>query len=301
VGTAAPALLIAVAALAAAPAHAETCTGVTATGGRFATCFDLGNRLSVTAGSNGFGGALAIRHLIRFDDEPDLVWKMEHTILEANHAGWEDRFSGTLYRGRFVRHARDGHILLPLGTPKKVFLPFDIGAEVTAGTIAWRPDSLARLGVVETALVFDFARTRSFTRRFQIGPLARWEFDVKRELALPSEHFIAPFSVGEANLRLESLNGLTVGELRVEAGTVWHSDSGWKPQARAEASLERILLAINDRPIAITMGARYDTETGEALARIGARIALYSHRDPRVSLDPPKTAPKSVEQTAEKN
>jgi hypothetical protein len=290
VGTAAPALVVAAAALVAAPAQADPCTGVTRTGGRFATCFDLGNRLSITAGSDGFGGSIAVRHLVRFDDEPDLVWKMEHSIASATYTGWEDRFSGTLYRGRFVRHARDGHLLLPLGVPKKVFLPFDIGAEVTAGALRWTPGSLARIRVVDTAAVLDFGRTRSFNRRLSIGPVARWDFEVQRELALPSEHFIAPFSVGAANLRLESSNGLTVGELRVEAGTVWHSDRGWKPEARAEASLERIVIAINDRPIAITMGARYDSALNEAVARIGARIVLYDRRDPRVSLDPPKTA-----------
>ena len=59
--------------------------------------------------------------------------------------------------------------------------------------------------------------------------------------------------------------------------------SGWEPEANAEATLERVMLAINDRPIALTLGARYESETGEAIAKIGARIVLFDRRDPRVS------------------
>jgi hypothetical protein len=285
VGTAKTALLIAaLAAASARPVRAESCTGVTRTGGRFATCFDLGNRLSLTAGSDGIGGGLAIRHLIRFDDEPDLVWKMEHTVLAATHGGWNDRFTGVLYRGRFIRHARDGHLVIPLGTPKKVFLPFDIGAQVESGSVEWRPGSLMRIGVVETDLLVDFSRTRGFGRRFSLGPIARWTMELDRDRIAPTEHFVVPFSVGAANLRLESSNGRTAGDLRIEAGTVWHSNTGWRPEALAEASLERIVLAINDRPIALVVGVKYATATDEAIARIGARVVLFDRRDPRVSL-----------------
>jgi hypothetical protein len=65
---------------------------------------------------------------------------------------------------------------------------------------------------------------------------------------------------------------------------VWSNKAGWEPQAHAEALVERIVLAINDRPISLVLGARYQTETGEAIARIGARIVLFDRADPRVSL-----------------
>jgi len=83
----------------------------------------------------------------------------------------------------------------------------------------------------------------------------------------------------------ESANGRVVFDLRAEAGMVWSHTSGWEPEARAEAWLERIMLAVNDRPISLVVGARYETETGEALARVGARIVLFDRHDPRVSLD----------------
>ncbi len=282
-GTAAPALVILMVAHV-ATAHAETCTGGSSAG-KFALCFDPGNRVSVTAGSDGFGGALAVRHIIHFDDEPDLVWKLEHTLLDATHAGFADRFRGTLYRGYFMRHARDGHIVLPLGEPKKVFLPFDVGGFAEVGTIVWRDQPTTRIGVVKLAGLVDFSRTRTFQRRITLGPSARWDVDVMQAPRAITQHRVAPFSSAMANLHLESNDGRLLGDLRAEAGMVWSNTSGWRPDARAEARIERIVLAINDRPISLELGARYETETEELIARVGARIVLFERRDPRVSLD----------------
>ncbi len=301
-GTATPALLIqalvvAVSLATISSAHAEPCTGITGGGGRFATCFDLGNRLSVTAGSDGVGGAIALRHVIGFDDEPDLVWKLEHVIADATHGSWQERFSGALYRGRFLRHTRHGHIVLPLGTPKKVFLPFDIGGLVEAGTVRWAGNGDAaqtlRIGVVKTAALFDFARTRSFQRRFAIGPVARWDVDVDRgtgSLGAVDEHAVSLFSTLMADLHLASRSGVLAANVRIEAGTVWHSDTGWVPEAVAEATVERIVLAVNDRPIALVLGFKYETATEEAIARVGARIVLFHRADARVNLRPLRTA-----------
>ena len=281
------ALALAAAAVAPAPARAE-CTGITRAGGRFATCFDPGNRASITAGSDGLGGAIALRHVVHFADEPDLVWKMEHVLGDATHATWEDRFSGVIYRGRYLRHSRDGHLVLPLGTPKKIFLPFDIGALAEVGAIRWRADGTASVGVVKTAALIDLARSRNFRRRIAIGPAARWELEGLRHPLAVARHVVAPFSCGLASLHLESQTGRLVGELRIEAGTAWTSDAGWRPEAAAEASVERIVLAVNDRPIALVLGARYESATDEAIARVGARVVLFHRRDPRVSLDPPR-------------
>jgi hypothetical protein len=270
-------------------ARAESCTGITGSGGRFATCFDLGNRLSVTAGSDGFGGSLVLRHLVTFDDEPDLAWKLEHQMLDATHATFEDRFSGVVYRGRYLRHARDGHIVIPLGTPKKVFLPFDVGGFVEAGRLEWAPDSTeVRIGVVKTAALFDLARSRDFRRRFAFGPVGKWDVDADRDVMKLTQHRVSPFTSVIANVRLETANGRTLANFEVEGGEVWHSKEGWTPDLRAEASLERILLAINDHPIAVTVGVRYESVTDEVLARVGARVVLFDRRDPRVQLAPMK-------------
>jgi hypothetical protein len=265
-------------------AAADPCTG-TSSAGKFALCFDPGNRISITGGSDGLGLTVAFRHEIHFDDEPDLVWRLEHTFLDATHATLENRFVGTLYRGHFIRHARDGHIVIPLGRPKKVFLPFDVGAFAEVGRIQWTADSLVRLGIVRMAGLVDVARSRSFRTRLAIGPSSRWEVDIQRDMRALGDHHVAPFTTGMASLRLESSNGRLVGDLRAEAGMVWHSNgTGWKAQLGGEATVERIVLAINDRPIALSLGLRYASETDEALARVGARIVLAQGKDPRVSL-----------------
>ncbi|MBA2542913.1 MAG: hypothetical protein H0V17_24920 [Deltaproteobacteria bacterium] len=275
--------------LLASEARAESCTGITSSGGRFATCFDLGNRLSVTAGSEGFGGSLALRHVVTFEDEPDLVWKLEHQMLDVTHATFEDRFSGALYRGRYVRHARDGHIVIPLGTPKKIFLPFDVGGFAEAGRIEWKPDSTeVRIGVVKTAALFDLSRSRDFRRRIAFGPVAKWEVDADRDEMTLTQHTVSPFTSLIANVRLERANGRSLANFEIEGGEVWHSKDGWKPDLRAEASLEHVVLAVNDRPIAVTLGVKYETATDEVLARVGARVVLFDRRDPRVQLAPLK-------------
>lgn len=281
-------LAVCIALVAVRQARAESCTGVTSSGGRFATCFDPGNRLSVTAGSDGFGGALALRHEVTFEDDPDLVWKLEHKIVEATHATFSDRFTGVLYRGNYVRHARDGHIVIPIGTPKKVFLPFDIGGSAEAGRIEWQPDTTAvRLGVVRTAALIDIGRTRTFRRRIAFGPSARWDVDADRDAMELTEHIVAPFSTGIFNVHLESATGRLVADFTVEGGMAWRSKGiGWGADGRAEATLERIVLAVNDRPIALTAGVRYDSATDETVARVGARFVLVNRRDPRVALRP---------------
>lgn len=292
----------------AADARAESCTGLTASGGRFAKCFDLGNRLSITAGSDGVGGSVKLRHLIRFDDEPDLVWKLEHDITEVTWGAWHEQLDVSLYRGRFLRHARDGHIVLPFGIPKKIFLPFDIGAETTVGNLKYRPfrpmEDQVSIGVVNIAGLVDFARTRSHGRRLALGPVVRWDVDVDRSmgrLGKVSEHAVSPFTMGVLNLHFESSDGLWSGELRAEAGSQWHTQGGWKAQAEAEATLERIVLAINDRPIALTAGVAYASLTDESIARIGARVVLMHRNDKRVNLRPlaerraaPKVVPKAI-------
>ena len=172
--------------------------------------------------------------------------------------------------------------MLPLGTPKKLFLPFDIGGLVEAGRLTRRPDGAYELGIVKTAALVDLWRSRDFRRRFAIGPVARWEVGLVRDTALVlRHHVVSPFSTGIANLHAESKDGLTAADVTVEAGTAWTTDAGWRPDARAEASLERIVLAVNDRPIALMIGARYATATDAAIASVGARVVLFQAADPR--------------------
>jgi hypothetical protein len=270
-------------------AHADSCTGTSTEGHPFAACFDPGNRLSVVADTSDITASIQLRHIIHFADEPDLVWKMEHTILQASHGDFEARFSGLLYRGVYIRHSRDGHIVLPWGNPPaKLFLPFDVGALVEFGGFSYRPDATADVEVVKTAALIDVARSRDQRMRLAFGPVASWDIALDRmpELAV-HDHAISPFSSGLVTLHLESADGLESGDVRVQSGLVWHGTRGWVMQTTADASVERVLIAVNDRPVAVTLGVRYDSVTDETTAGVGLRVVLVQRTDPRVSLDPP--------------
>jgi hypothetical protein len=280
--------------LATRPAAAESCTGFTAetattAASHYATCFDPGNRLVIAAATDGLGGAIELRHTLHFTDEPDLVWKMEHTLLDVDELTYDGaRFSGLVYRGVYIRHSRDGHIVLPFGDPPaKLWLPFDVGALVEVGALSWQPDATAAIGVVKTALLIDLARSKDHRLRLALGPVASWDIELARvpELGV-TDHVVAPFTSGLIDLRAESSAGLDIAALRVESGEAWYSDRGWLLATRAEASLERTVLSVNDRPVAVVVDARYDSAHNEASAGVGLRFAVVQHRDPRVHVLP---------------
>lgn len=276
-----------------ATARAEpSCTGVTESGGRFAACFDPGNRLLLRVSTDGFGAVLQLRHIIHFDDEPDLVWKMEHTLLETSYLGIWQRYGARVYGGRYLRHARDGHIIMPFSTARKLFFPFDVGAEADVGTLSQQVgDETASLGIVRTAALIDIWRSETFSRHLAFGPVARWDVDLTNQTMIDVvEHHVAPFSTAVADAYAESASGLTLAALRVEGGTVWASETGWAPQVNATARLERVVIALNDRPLSLFGGVRYDSERDEVRGEVGLGFALFQRRDQRVNLAPLPTA-----------
>jgi len=194
-----------------------------------------------------------------------------------------DRFDGTLYRGRFLRHMRDGHIIIPL-TGAKIFTHSDVGGLFEVGHLQWKGMDPASLGIIKTALLVDVSRSRDFHERIAFGPVASWDVDLAGRQAQIADHRIAPFSAGRLELHFESSDGLTLWDLHGDAGTAWHSETkAWHPQVQAETSLERIVLAINDRPIALYALAHYDSLRAETIAALGVRIVLFDKTDPRVS------------------
>lgn len=278
-GAAAKALTIVALAIAPATAAAERCVGETDSGERFPTCFDTGNQLFISAGTAGFGGGIRLRHAMRFDDEPDLTWKLEHQLLAGAALGIDREIAAVIYRGRYIRHARDGHLVLPLGKPKKIFVPFDVGAEASVGEIIRDHDADGfELGVVRIAGLLDLARTASFRRRLAIGVLARWDMEVidaGSELAI-AEHRVIPLSGITASAAFESASGLTLGSASFEAGRQWSTLGGWRWGGRARVVAERTLIAINDRPLSIQLEAAARLPDAELRLGINARFAILA-------------------------
>jgi len=286
-------LAVAVALVAAsAPARADDtrCTGKTPAGGRFAICFDPGNRLLLAATTEGYGGGLLLRHIMLFDDEPDLIWKLEHEFLVGRVGGFSDRYDAVLYSGRYLRHARDGHIVLPFAVSKKIFIPFDVGADAQVGRIGGVLGAPTfELGVVRTVALIDISRSEDFKRRLSIGTVVSWDMKVVHDPTNALEdHRIVPFSTGLLNGHFETKSGLTIGDARVEAGKAWSANDGWYSALTAAVTLERVLIAVNDRPVSLFLGGRYENIDEQLYGEVGVRFALFQRQDRRVNLRPIK-------------
>jgi hypothetical protein len=266
---AATAALIAVA-LPGAAAADEPCWKEHRTG-PYPVCFDPGNRLHLDLSTDGVGGGVQLRHVVGADD-PDVRWRLEHEIAVARAT--RESIAATLYSGHYVRHASDGHVVLPFGRPRKLFLPFDIGAEAEVGALRGGLSSgPLQLGVVRSAVLFDLARSDSFGRRLAIGPAARWDVEVDRETRSAGAHSVAPLSIGALDLRAESSTGLTSATLRAEAGAVWSTEVGWRRWLGADAEIERVLVAVQDRPLSLFVAGSYSAEDEALSGWIGVRVA----------------------------
>jgi hypothetical protein len=238
----------------------------------FPICFDPGNRLVLQLGYGGIGGAIALRHYVGTED-PGITWRLEHRLAEASYDG--EAWRGALYRGRFARHSRDGHVVLPTSPPKKIFLPFDIGAEADFGAFTARPDQPeVELGVVRAALLFEVSRSDDFRRRLVLGTAARWDVLADRAALAVPEHFVAPFSLGVAGVHLEADDGLSILDVELEAGTRWSSVHDWGSALNVEAGVERVVLAFNDRPLSLYCQAGWEHPGRGAWVSAGLRFAL---------------------------
>ena len=273
------ALLAAVLLLASQAAHAQPCVQTGADGRDFPVCFDPGNRVFASAGTGGYGGELRVRH--RLSPEPGIWWRLEHRALAAVASG--ERLRGVVYQGRYLRHARDGHIVFPLRPTKKIFLPFNVGAEAEVGRLDWRyADDALDLGAVRAALLFELTRASHVRRRVAVGVVARWDMRLGEDISTVREHAVAPLSRALLDAYLESRDGLTLAGLRVEAGTAWSSERGWQQSVTAEANVERVLIALNDRPLALFVAGGYDGEDTGWRGEVGLRFALATWGAARV-------------------
>ena len=266
----------ALALLASATAAAEPCTALARDGLPYATCFDPGNRLVLSLTTEGVGAGVALRHTVGTDD-PAVTWRFEHELL-AGAAG-PARWQGTVYAGRYLRHSRDGHLVLPTSPPRRLFLPFDVGAEAAVGRVAGEVGSPAvRLGAVRAAALVDLSRSADGRRRAAIGPVVRWDLRLDREARRVDEHRVAPFTLGVLELFAEDRAGLTRALATVEAGATWSSAGGWGRALFAEAALERVVLALNDRPLALYLAARWEDPGAGGVAEAGVRFSLFGRR-----------------------
>jgi hypothetical protein len=269
----------------------EPCVAQDARGRSFVVCFDPGNRLELSAAGTGGrdepsrGGALDLGTALRwrrdlFAPSGTLEWMLDQTFVEgrvlfSGGAGDPRAASATLWRGTFLRHRQEPFVFVPGPRPRRLPFPFDVGLLVEVGGGDWEdahPRDV-RLLPLRSALLLDVA-THGLLRRLSFGPEIAWGVEVLEHRA--TVHEIVPFTAGVVDLRAEAPRGLTALSLTVHGGSLVAVPGGARGFVEGRLDLERVVLAVNDRPVALFVAAsgRGGARGRAAEVSAGVRVTL---------------------------
>ncbi len=257
-----PAALLALAALGAQ----DPCLARDERGRTFLVCFDPGNRLDLSVGAVSgdteplAGGATDVRLAYRWRKDTrgrsgNVEWLRDMTFLEARgvftNGDAEPRAArALLWRGLFVRHRASPFILVPGPRPLRFPFPFDVGLLVEVAGAEWdgaRPGEVL-LAPVRSALLLDLGGHGAL-RRLAFGPEVAWTVRASEEA--DTVHGIVPFTAGVLDARAESRDGLSALALTVRGGSSLAVPGGAEAFVEATLGVERVLVAVNDRPVAL--------------------------------------------------
>jgi hypothetical protein len=279
---------------------ADECTATDALGRAFRTCFDAGRGLELSAGAGASEGAgagatggsasaaLAFRwRSDTFATTGRREWLRDMAFAEARvrlHGTADDarEAEGWLWRGLFLRRLAEPFLLVPGSPPVRIPFPFDVGMALDAGGARWvrgapdRPETLEAIPL-RGALLLDVSRHLSDAfRRAAFGPEV--SYTVRREGGSPrTTQALAPFSVGRVELRAETRDGLTALALEGRAGALLRFPGTTAFAWEAAAAAERVLVAVNDVPLALFVEgtARGGALDPERSVRAGVRIGWF--------------------------
>jgi hypothetical protein len=253
-------------AVASPPPAGSECVMETDAGDRFPTCFDPGNALLLGTGLQVRGGValptLQAGILLRTERNSrskGTLWFNTHRILvtEATLGNARRGLSTTLYEGLYRRHLEEGFILIPTSRPLRVPFPFDVTLAVRAGTLerrVWEGPGLT----VETgraALLLDPVRSVSGRLWLGFGPAA--SHSLRRMPDGTLEHEVSPFTSGVLETGYETADGWWTVRASGMAGWINSFEGDRRFRARADASVERILFALNDQPLWLQLYGTY--------------------------------------------
>jgi hypothetical protein len=243
----------------------------------------------------GFG--IWLRSLFPSGQGSDLVvWQIEHRWV----TGWVWPFyrivegipamDAALYSASMHRHDEAPSAVLPFTPPVSVPFPFDLGFEMEIGRVfvpgllpvsvsSGAPAPMLRVGVLRASIFLDPWRSGVPGRSFEIGVGARYDVDPIASPTLKEArmlHRIAPMTATSLRFRFQSMDGLTVLDLRGDFIPHWTSERTWKIMALAAGRVERTLIAINDQPIAAVLEGNYrrSPESEDLSAVNDVRISL---------------------------
>jgi hypothetical protein len=275
------------AAAVAAPAQVDECAGVDEAGRRFPTCFDPGNALLLGTGLRMRDGraeptlqAGILLRTERTSRSKGLLWFNTHRILvtEATPSTARRGITATLYEGTFRRHLEEGFILIPTGKPLRIPFPFDITLAARAGHLerrVWEGPGLT-LETGRAALLLDPIRSVTGRVWLGLGPVA--SHSLRRMPDGELEQELSPFTSALLDTGYETESGWWTVRGSALAGWITSFEGERRFRVRADASLERLMIALNDQPLWIQLYGTY-TYKDAGLARqtewtVGARLLL---------------------------
>jgi hypothetical protein len=211
-----------------------------------------------------------------------IVWQIDHRFV----SGWIHpfrrasrplpAFDAALYAVTALRHDQLPSIVLPSSPPVSLAFPFDVGFEAQLGQVSV-PERLpvasidgarlplVRIGVMHAAMILDPWRSGALGRSFEIAIGARYDIDTYGAPSLQKPrvlHRVAPMTATSLRFRTQSDDGLLLVDCRGEVVPHWTSESIWKVAAAGSARIERIVLALNDEPIAAVLEGGYRLSPG---------------------------------------
>lgn len=193
-------------------------------------------------------------------------WQLDHrvlttTIFPGENAPFVAPMDVTVYRGTYLRHADGAYLTLPSAPPRRVPFPLDIGLDVALGSL-WVPaqrDDTVRIGAAKTGVVLDPWRSGVIGRSLELAIVARYDIDWAPQVAgAKLVHRIAPLTSPQLRLRWQDDAGLTRLSLQTAWIPHWSTEGAFRTDAaEARGRFERVLVAVNDQPIALSVSADY--------------------------------------------
>jgi hypothetical protein len=193
-----------------------------------------------------------------------VAWTFEHRFgwtrlqpLRTAAAG-APALDATAYAGAFMRHSAEPSLTLPSSPPRRVFFPFDVGVECELGRLQLRPLDGERerleVEVARAGVVLDPWRAGRPGNDLRLGLGVRYDVELAGRPGLSdpeARHRLAPFTAAWARFRWQDEPGLTALEVLVDAFPHWSPGRGWDAGAEAHARVERVLVALDDQPLAL--------------------------------------------------
>lgn len=244
----------------------EDCRAEDDAGEFFPTCFDPGNALLLGTGMQVREGtalptlqAGILLRTERTSRSKGMLWFNTHRILvtEATPGTARRELTTTLYEGTFRRHLEEGFILIPTARPLRIPFPFDVTLAVRAGHLerrVWEGPGLT----VETgraALLLDPLRSVSGRLWLGFGPAASHSLRRMPDGELVQE--ISPFTSAVLETGYETADGWWTLRASGLAGWINSFEGDRRFRVRADASVERLLFAVNNQPLWLQLYGTY--------------------------------------------